>query len=65
VRVHWTISGNKLLIPDCLANVRKWRFQPKLQRLSDGWVRRAAMTFGRICIDTFGSSSTVVTCPFR
>jgi TonB family protein len=22
------ISGHKLLIPDCLANARKWRFQP-------------------------------------
>jgi TonB family protein len=22
------ISGHKLLIPDCLANVKKWRFQP-------------------------------------
>jgi Gram-negative bacterial TonB protein C-terminal len=26
------ISGAKYLIPDCLANSRKWRFQPNLSR---------------------------------
>ena len=39
------ISGNKALIPDCLANVKKWRFQTSSQksvvvvynfRISDG-----------------------------
>jgi TonB family protein len=28
------ISGNRVLIPDCLSNVRKWRFQPNASRLA-------------------------------
>jgi len=28
------ISGNAMLIPDCLTNVRKWRFRPNPKRLA-------------------------------
>ena len=28
------ISGHPVLIPDCLANIRKWRFRPNARRLA-------------------------------